>query len=759
MIMKNFTIALTVLAILVVYCMVRAIVNKKPISRPITWLLFYDLVPVIGNMLIIFSGMYAPSFVGYILYLVGTDWLFYFLIKFSMAYCDYEFERTPLRWVLLFCTIFDSTSVLLNPVFHHVFAIEEVVLDSGDVYFKLVSYAFHYVHLVFSYVLVAVTYGIFIRKMITVSRLYLEKYLTIFVTLFIVTIWESWYVFSKQPVDKSMLGYGLCGVLMYYFALRYLPFFLTEKMLSAIVSNMSDAILFFDNKGDCVYFNDGAKKLFNLQSGDYSAAKKTVRAVISASDMDDCENLKVIRTLSVDGVERIYEIEYQKLNDVRNVYAGAFVSIKDRTEEEAEKKREQYLATHDSLTGLYNREYLLHKMEQMLHDNPGTDYLVLCSDIKEFKLVNDIFGRKAGDSILINVARVVQSYASENSVYGRIGGDMFAIMMRKKDFNQELFESGSGGFVHKEGSEVYPITMHIGIYEVKERDIAPSIMIDRAFLAMEGIKNDVQKRIAWYDNTMRDALLWTQQVTATFDDAVKRQQFKPYLQAQVNSKGVVEGAEVLARWEHGELGLLQPGRFIPILEKSGDIVRLDRFMWQTACQILARWKSEGKNDMYLSVNVSPKDFYYIDVYEEITALVRSYGLEPRMLRLEITESVMMNDVERKMQVINWLRKDGFIIEMDDFGSGFSSLNLLKNLQVDIIKLDMMFLRQSTDSMRTRTILQHIISMAQSLEMPVISEGVETREQVDFLTEAGCTMFQGFYYSKPIPLAEFEGKNL
>ena len=754
--MKNFMIVLSVFAVLVFYCMIRALMNKKPISRHITWLLFYDLVSIIGNIIIIVSGQYKPSFIGYLMYLGGTDWLFYFLVKFSMAFCDYQFEKKWWQWGLLLLTIFDTTSVLLNPLFHHVFTLEAVVIEGGEIYYKLVSHAFHYVHLAFSYAVVAVSLAIFIHKMIHVSRLYLEKYLTIFVTFCIVIVWESWYVFSKEPVDHSMLGYSLCGVLMYYFALRYLPFFLTEKMLSAIVSNMSDAILFLDNKGDCVYFNDGAKKLFNLQAGDYSAAKKTVCAIISDSDMDDCESLQVIRTLSVDNAERIYEIEYQKLNDVRNVYAGAFVSIKDRTEEEAEKRREQYLATHDSLTGLYNKEYLLHKMELLLRDNPETEYLILCSDIKEFKLVNDIFGRQAGDSILASVARVVKSYASDNSVYGRIGGDMFALMMRKKDFSQELFERGSAGFVHKEGNEVYPITMHIGIYEVKERDLAPSIMIDRAFLAMEEIKDNVQQRVAWYDDTMRQSLLWAQQVTASFESALKSMQFIPYLQAQVNADGKTEGAEVLSRWLHPEHGLMEPSRFIPILEKSGDIVRLDRYMWEASCGILARWKREGKN-LYLSINISPKDFYYIDVYAEISSLVKRYGLDPAMLRLEITESVMMNDLDRKMQIINCFRQDGFIVEIDDFGSGYSSLNLLKNLQVDSIKLDMMFLRQSTDSLRTRTILQHIISMAQSLEMPVITEGVETQDQVDFLKVAGCNLFQGYFFSKPITLESFEQK--
>ena len=756
--MKPFLITLLAFVVILVVCIIRAALSKKDIAFSVCMLMFYVIIPIIGNLMVILSDSYRVNVAGYMLYLIGTDWLFFFLVEFSMRYCDYKFKLTPLHVIILALTILDSVSVLLNPIFHHVFGLEQIVLADGDLYYKIVSYTGHVVHLVFSYSIVLFSFAVFVKKTFSVSRLYIEKYLVILISLVVVAIWESWYVLSKSPVDHSMLGYGVCGILMYYFTIEYLPFFLTAKLLSSIVSNMSGAVLFLDNKDNCIYFNESASRLFFLADGDYVAAKKTISGIITDGDMHNCESLQVIRTFEVEGSERIFEIEYQKIYDRLGIYAGSFVSIKDRTEEEAEKREEQYLATHDSLTGLYNREYFLHKMEQKLRENPDTEYLVICSDIKEFKLVNDIFGREAGDEILKNVAQNVEGYASENSIFGRIGGDMFGLMMRKQDFDERLFVRGSKGFIHKEGNVSYPITIHIGIYEVKDRTVPPSIMVDRAFFAMEEIKNSVQQRVAWYDGRKREEVLWEQQVTASFEDALEQHQFKPYLQPQVNAEGVMEGAEVLARWEHPTLGLLGPSKFIEILEKSGDIVRLDRYMWEASCAILSRWRDEGKSSLYLSVNISPKDFYFVDVYEEITHLVKFYGISPSQLRLEITESVMINDVERKMQIINWLRGDGFIVEMDDFGSGYSSLNLLKNLQFDILKLDMLFLRSSNDEEKARTILQFIITMAHQLHMPVITEGVETKEQIDFLTSAGCDMFQGFYFSKPISLEEFESRN-
>jgi len=280
-------------------------------------------------------------------------------------------------------------------------------------------------------------------------------------------------------------------------------------------------------------------------------------------------------------------------------------------------------------------------------------------------------------------------------------------------------------------------------------------MLDRAYMAIASIKNDLQKRLAYYTDEMREAILWEQQIAGQLPSALRERIILPYLQAQVNTRGEVEGAEVLCRWDHTPQGILLPENFIEILEKNGLIVQLDEYMWECACQILKTWKEKNKRHLYLSVNISPKDFFFIDVATTIINLVKKYKIEPKSLRLEITESVIMDDLKRTLPIINKLRKAGFIIEMDDFGSGYSSLNMLKDLPVDILKMDMVFLEHTEHLDRARTILKYLIEMAKHLSIPVITEGVETKEQMEFLTDVGCDMFQGFYFSKPISVLEFE----
>ena len=219
-----------------------------------------------------------------------------------------------------------------------------------------------------------------------------------------------------------------------------------------------------------------------------------------------------------------------------------------------------------------------------------------------------------------------------------------------------------------------------------------------------------------------------------------------FLQPQVDVSGKPFGSEALVRWQHPDKGLLAPGVFIDVLEKTGFVYRLDRYMWDKAVKQLAEWKKRGINDYHISVNISTKDFYLIDVYETFVGLVEKYDIDPKLLKLEITETALMSDFNKNMVIIKRLQKYGFDIEIDDFGSGYSSLNMLKDISADVLKIDMGFLRASENEVKGQDILESIIGLANKLGMRVITEGVEKKTQV-----------QGYYFSKPIPVDEFEKK--
>ena len=289
-----------------------------------------------------------------------------------------------------------------------------------------------------------------------------------------------------------------------------------------------------------------------------------------------------------------------------------------------------------------------------------------------------------------------------------------------------------------------------------DKDIEVSVMFDRANMALSTIKEEYRKHIAYYDDKMRAKVLWNQNISGQLQEALKQKQIMPYLQPIMNADGKIAGAEALVRWIHPEQGFMNPGAFIPVFEKNGMIVEVDKYMWRCACEILSKWH-ETDPDLFISVNISPKDFYFMDVAQELTKLVEEYGIPTSALRVEITETVVMSNTDDRMNDIRKLKEAGFVVEMDDFGSGYSSLNMLKDMPVDVLKIDMKFLSSAQNDERARTILQNVIHLSGDLRIASLTEGVETEEQYRMLSDMGCELFQGYHFSKPIPVAQFEEK--
>ncbi len=409
------------------------------------------------------------------------------------------------------------------------------------------------------------------------------------------------------------------------------------------------------------------------------------------------------------------------------------------------------LLKKDALTGLLNKEGFYHNVHVTLSDNPQTEYDLIVMDLDRFKLINDTYGVKEGNKLLKYVADELSAYTDDkDGVCARANADQFMILMaRDEKARTGLMDCMCEKLNH------FPVSMKIrckfGIYEIDDRTLEPSAMCDRAILAVREIKGKYDALFSYYDDKLRKQMLLEQQIMDDMEGALTEGQFQVYLQPKVNlDKERIGGAEALVRWIHPVHGFMSPGDFIPVFEKNGFITELDTFVWEKTCGIIEGWIKNGLGWVPVSVNVSRKDIYSADLPLLLKDMIDRHGLKPEMLHLEITETAYTEDSNQLVEVVDELRALGFIIEMDDFGSGYSSLNMISELPINILKLDMKFMQSKQKPEDMKNIMRFVIELAKTMKLSVIAEGVETKEQVSMLKELGCDFAQGYFYSRPVP---------
>lgn len=408
---------------------------------------------------------------------------------------------------------------------------------------------------------------------------------------------------------------------------------------------------------------------------------------------------------------------------------------------------------YDQLTGLYSREFFYQRVGRILEQNPDKQYDIICSDIENFKLVNERAGEKMGDKLLCYVADLLRELLG-GDLCARIRGDVFAFFVEhgEQDFEAALNRQAMEGYTD---SPVSKLIIKHGIYENIDHSLPVSVMCDRALLALRRIKNQYGKYIARYDDSLRLALLREQQILDSMEPALASHQFHVYFQPKHEiCSGTITGAEALVRWMHPQFGFMSPGEFIPLFERNGFISRLDAYVWNETCRVLRDWKERGLPLIPISVNLSRSDFNVPDLAEQVCNIADSHGVDHELLHLEITESAYTDNPQQIINTIHKLRDMGFKIEMDDFGSGYSSLNMLSELPIDVLKMDMRFIQQKATN-QNRSILNFIISLSKWLNLITIAEGVETREQMEYLKSIGCLYVQGYFYARPMPVGDFE----
>ena len=413
-------------------------------------------------------------------------------------------------------------------------------------------------------------------------------------------------------------------------------------------------------------------------------------------------------------------------------------------------------AENDRLTMLYSRNFFFEYANRLYQYHPELKMDAIVLNVEQFHSINALNGRDFGDDVLRVIGNEIRSILAESQgIASRIEADRFDIYCVQQPDYAALLER-----IQQKANGISPkvsIHLRMGVKPWQD-EVEPILMFDCARAACNSVRGDFQNPLMIYDEDMRLRELLNQRLLNDLQSAVDERQFKVYFQPKYDIQcdpPRLASAEALIRWKHPELGMISPGQFIPLFEGNGMIGVADSFVWNETARQVAEWKRRLGFRMPVSVNLSRSDLFDPTLIDRLNALVHDNGLEYEDLKLEITESGYTDDAKRLLDVIRSLRALGFEIEMDDFGSGYSSLNMLSSMPIDVLKMDMKFVRRIEQSETDRRLVKLILDIAQYLKLKVVAEGVETQGQLDFLKNAGCDLVQGYYFSRPLPAEEYE----
>lgn len=414
------------------------------------------------------------------------------------------------------------------------------------------------------------------------------------------------------------------------------------------------------------------------------------------------------------------------------------------------------LAYEDKVTHIGNQNKFYRECSKYLLDKPSLNYIIVYFDINNFKMINDTFGYEFGDNLLITIAKALKEELTEGEVYARLSSDYFAIFCDYKNGKNKLIRKIDSirNNIESNLSIVFEISLCVGIYFVEEGEVDIQKAVNKANMARSVAKGK-NINYAIYNEDVRNKLSEESMILDDIKIALVKNQFEVYYQPKFSLvTGEMIGSEALIRWNHPEHGFISPAVFIPIAEKSKLILKIGRFVFERVCNDLSEWKKQGKKIVPVSINLSRVELYQPDIVKFINKTIQMYNLSSDLIEIEITETVAINELNILKNVLNELRKYGFSISMDDFGTGYSSISCLRDMPIDILKLDKSFLNGIEHDERSRNIAKSIVSLAKSLDLVVIIEGVESKEQAELMKQFGCDLVQGFYFARPMPAKNF-----
>jgi len=535
----------------------------------------------------------------------------------------------------------------------------------------------------------------------------------------------------------------------------------SEEKYRTVVDSVEDAIMTLDNQGNILFVNHNPWHMINQAVGNnyYTGIKdKYKKKVIETVDQvfqtgaQSCIEYATLATNNQTVWSEGRISPYYKENEV---VAATLVAS-----DISARKELDWQLRHDELTGLANRAYFLRRLENCLSERiAGESFALLFIDLDHFNLINDCFGHDIGDQLLVKVSRVLQDKIADKEMLARLGGDEFAILKCASDdanYIEDYIQSISETLkqpINVNGFDIYP-SASIGVVMVDETGLTANNLLRDADAALYHAKSKGRNRHEYFDQEMRNRIVHRVNLGNELRQAIEDDQFEVYYQPLVSLKEKKHiGFEALVRWQHPQKGLVPPNDFIPVAEETGLIFSITRIVLEKVCKRIKQWDEEGIKDIKVAVNCSAREFNQTNLKNIISDVVEASGVDMHRLELELTESSIMDDVENSIETMRGLAEMGLNVSIDDFGTGYSSFSYIKQFAIDKLKIDRAFIMDIPHDEDDAAIVEAIIAMAKRLKIKVVAEGVETADQLRFLSNAGCDIVQGYMLGKPMPEAQ------
>lgn len=716
------------------------------------------VICTISAMLLIYSlflmsEFYNKALILFCVYKVCAIWTYYLAFSFNHAFTNTTKKLGFIKEFYFILCFIDSVLLLANARVNVIFDLAPAHTNAGFFYWGIKYTSKFGFHKLVCAILSFSSLALFISSIVKAPSYNKVKYVTILTSESLVLIAN--YVFNSLdlPLNISLLMLVASSIFIANYVNRDFSAPVLIGPLSAITESINDVIFCYDSSENLIYANSAAKNVFKKSNDNLENFAKEFR-------QNFLKNRPSELSLKLDnGEERYYITEYKDFF-ISNSNIGSYLRLQDKTKETLESRRKNYIATHDLLTGLFNRSGFFKKMQEALYQNTFKNPILICTNIKDFKLINTIYSEQVGDSVLQNQTEVMKRLPGhKKSIIGRIADDKFAILMEKQDFDKDIFEEVFNEVSCIIEKTLYNIQIVAGIYEIYDKKDTVQSIYDKAKISLDAIKDSDNQIFSFYNPSMMEKMLKEKDIVNDFEKSLNEKQFSIQLQPVIDKEGNVLGAESVVRWNNPKYEDLTPSSFLDVLERTSLIYKLDVYVWELVAKKLHEWKERGFADRFISVNVSSKDKFFIDIIKTFSELIKKYDISPQNFKVEIRETAMLENPEKTIAIFSQLKKLGIKVYIDNFGTGFSSLNVLKDFIADGIKMDTSFLSESKVSGKNKIILQTMISMSSDLGMEFIAKGVESENQMLALSKMDCKLFQGFYFSKPLPVKTYEAKYL